>query len=345
MKAIVVHAPNDVRLETREVRSPADNEIQIQIERGGICGSDLHYVQHGGFGSVKLKEPMILGHEIGGIVTGTGKLTTNFEVGQRVAVSPSRPCLACDFCQQGNLNHCVNMRFYGSAMLFPHIQGAFRESLIVKEQQCADATGLSPAEAAMAEPLAVAIHAAKQAGNLIGKRVLITGCGPIGLLCLMVARCAGAREIVMTDIAAYPLELARRSGADVTIQVAKTDNTSPLSQYYDQKGHFDILFECSGVEKAIGDALPAIRPRGIIVQVGLGGDMSLPVQLLTAKELQLRGSFRFHEEFFTGVSWMQNKRLDVSQIITHTFDLNHMQKAFSLASDRTVASKVQLSFS
>ena len=180
MKTIVVHAAHDIRLEERQIRAPGDDEVQIQVERGGICGSDLHYVQHGGFGTVKLREPMILGHEISGRVLEIGKNVQSHTPGQLVAVSPSRPCAACDYCLHGQANHCINMRFYGSAMPFPHIQGAFREVLTVHKHQCVDAQGLSAAEAAMAEPLAVTIHAARQAGNLVGKRVLITGCGPIG---------------------------------------------------------------------------------------------------------------------------------------------------------------------
>lgn len=344
MKAIVVHAAHDVRIETRSVRQPDDDELQIQVERGGICGSDLHYVQHGGFGTVTLREPMILGHEVSGRVVQTGSNVRGFSVGQLVAVSPSRPCSACQFCLQGMTNHCMNMRFYGSAMPFPHIQGAFRETLTVHKDQCADSEGLSAAEAAMAEPLAVTIHAARQAGNLVGKRVLITGCGPIGLLCLLVAQSAGAREVVTTDISDYPLEMAKKLGADDTVNVMNDTSTSPLEQFYADKGHFDVLFECTGVAQALAQAIPALRPGGVIVQLGLGGDMNLPVQALTAKELQLRGSFRFHEEFFTGVSWMKNKKLDVNPVITHTLKLDQMEQAFKLATDRSQALKVQLAF-
>lgn len=344
MKAIVVHAAQDIRLETRSVREPGDDEVQIQVERGGICGSDLHYVQHGGFGTVKLREPMILGHEISGRVVKTGKHAQNFTEGQLIAVSPSRPCLTCDYCQKGHHNHCMNMRFYGSAMPFPHIQGAFREILTVNKHQCADATGLTAAEAAVAEPLAVTIHAARQAGNLVGKRVLVTGCGPIGLLCALVAQCAGAKEVVTTDISDYPLEMAKKLGADATVNVSNSGNDSPLEAFYADKGYFDTLFECTGVASALAQAIPALKPRGIIVQLGLGGDMNLPVQQLTAKELQLRGSFRFHEEFFTGVAWMKSKRIDVNPLITHTLEIEQMQEAFKLATDRSVALKVQLAF-
>ncbi len=344
MKAIVVHAANDIRLETRAAREPDSSEVQVRIERGGICGSDLHYVQHGGFGTVKLREPMILGHEIAGRVVKTGKNVQSVATGDLVAISPSRACNMCEYCLSGNPNHCLNMRFYGSAMPFPHIQGAFRELLTVQENQCANAEGLSASEAAMAEPLAVTIHAARQAGNLVGKRVLITGCGPIGLLCLLVAQAAGAREVITTDISDYPLQMAEKLGANGTININTANSDTPLAQYQENKGHFDTLFECTGVASALAQALPAIKPRGIIVQLGLGGNMNLPVQQITAKELQLRGSFRFHEEFFTGISWLQSKRLDVNPLITHTIELDKMEHAFNLAADRSQALKVHLAF-
>ena len=142
----------------------------------------------------------------------------------------------------------------------------------------------------------------EQAGPLLGKRVLVTGCGPIGVLSVLVARRAGASQIVATDLTGFTLQKARESGADLTLNTAETPEA--LDQFTQAKGHFDVLFECTGVAAALASAIPAIRPGGIIVQLGLGGDMTLPVQALTAKELQLRGSFRFHEEFFIGVTLM-----------------------------------------
>ncbi len=340
MRAIVAHAAKDIRIEEREPRAPGPDEVQVQIARGGICGSDLHYYNHGGFGPVQLREPMILGHEVSGRVIQTGENATEFSVGQLVAISPSRPCKACSYCLQGLPNHCLHMRFYGSAMPYPHIQGAFREIVCASIDQCADATSLTEAQAAMAEPLAVAIHATKQAGSLVGKRVLITGCGPIGLLCVMAARAAGAVEIVATDIAAFSLQMATQIGADQAIDVSTTDH--PFKPFTDNKGHFDTLFECSGVASALAGAIPAIKPQGTIVQLGLGGDMTLPVQAMTAKELSLKGSFRFHEEFHTGVAWMAKRQINVDPLITHTLPLSDAVNAFELANDRTQALKVQL---
>lgn len=342
MKAIVIHAAKDLRVEERETEEPGPGEVRLRLAAGGVCGSDLHYYNHGGFGAVRLKEPMILGHEVSGRVEKLGSGVEALSVGQLVAVSPSRPCRHCRYCLAGLANQCLNMRFYGSAMPFPHIQGAFRETLVADALQCVPADGLSPGEAAMAEPLAVTLHAARRAGELIGRRVLVTGCGPIGALAILAARRAGAAEIVATDLAAFPLELAARFGADRVIDMrAEPDALAP---YAADKGSFDVLFECSGAAVALAGAIPAMRPRGRLVQLGMSGDMSLPMMQITAKELELCGSFRFHEEFTVAVALLQKGLIDVKPLITHTVPLDRAEEAFRLASDRSQAMKAQILF-
>lgn len=343
MKAIVIHGARDLRIEDHDAPPLGAGQVQIKLAAGGICGSDLHYFNHGGFGAVRLREPMILGHEVSGHITALGEGVSHLSVGQLVAVSPSRPCGTCEYCRRAQYNHCMNMRFYGSAMPFPHIQGAFRQVLVADAAQCAPADGLTAGEAAMAEPLAVCLHAAGRAGPLMGKSVLVTGCGPIGILCILAARRAGADLIVATDLGEYTLGMARRAGADVTLNLA--ENRDALAPYTAQKGSFDVLFECSGAAPALAGAIPAMRPRGTIVQLGLGGDMTLPVQAMTAKELSLTGSFRFHAEFFTGVSLMQKGLIDVKPFITQTFPLSQAQTAFETAGDRSRAMKAQIDFS
>lgn len=341
MRAIVIHAARDLRIEDRPDEIAGPGQLRLRLATGGVCGSDLHYFNHGGFGAIRLKEPMILGHEVSAFVEDPGN--TGFAKGQLVAVSPSRPCGGCKFCLEGLPNQCLNMRFYGSAMPFPHIQGAFRESLVADAAQCVDASGLTPGEAAMAEPLAVTLHATTRAGGMLGKRVLVTGCGPIGVLSILAARRAGAAEIVATDLSDFTLSLARKVGADRTINTAADPDA--LAAYGADKGHFDVLYECTGVAAALAGGIAALRPRGVILQLGLGGDMALPMMAITAKELELRGSFRFHAEFATGVDLMQKGLIDVKPLITHTVELERAETAFQLASDRSQAMKAQIVFS
>ena len=342
MKAIVIHAPRDLRIEEREPSAPGAGEVGIRIAVGGVCGSDLHYYNHGGFGPVRLKEPMILGHEVSGWVAALGEGVDGLKVGELIAVSPSRPCEACGFCLAGMANHCLEMRFYGSAMPFPHIQGAFREALVAKASQCVVANELTPAKAAMAEPLSVCLHAARRAGDLMGARVLVTGCGPIGVLAIHVACAAGAREIVATDLADAALSHARAAGADLAINAANEMHS--LRPFAANKGVFDVMFECSGAPAAVAAGVETVRPGGVIVQLGLGGDMTMPMQAITAKEIELRGSFRFYTEFETAVAMMSAGRIDPGALVTHTMPLGDAEAAFLAANDRCRAMKTQISF-
>jgi L-idonate 5-dehydrogenase len=342
MKAIVIHAARDLRIEDRPDEVPGPGQLRLRLATGGVCGSDLHYYNHGGFGAVRLKEPMILGHEVSARVEEVGPGVTGFVPGQLVAVSPSRPCGGCRYCLEGLPNQCLNMRFYGSAMPFPHIQGAFREVLVADAAQCVDATGLTPGEAAMAEPLAVTLHATTRAGSLLGKRVLVTGCGPIGVLSILAARRAGAAEIVATDLSDFTLSLARQAGADRVINTGTEPGA--LAEWGADKGCFDALYECTGVAAALAGGIAALRPRGVILQLGLGGDMTLPMMAITAKELELRGSFRFHAEFAVGVALMRAGLINVKPLITHTVPLHEAEAAFRIASDRSQAMKAQITF-
>ena len=342
MKSIVIHAAKDLRIEDCGDPEPGLGEVQVALAAGGICGSDLHYYLHGGFGAIRLREPMILGHEVSGHITKLGDGVTGLRVGQLVSVSPSRPCYQCTYCTQGMHQQCMQMRFYGSAMPFPHVQGAFRERLVADARQCVPADGLTPGEAAMAEPLAVVLHATRRAGEMLGKSVLVTGCGPIGILAILAARRAGADLIVATDLSDFTLALAKQIGADEVINMA----TAPegLEKFTPNKGSFDVLYECSGAAPALVAGIKAMRPGGTIMQLGLGGDMTVPMLAITSKELSLKGSFRFHAEFSVGVSLMQKGLIDVRPLITQTLPLAQAQKAFDVASDRTKAVKVQISF-
>jgi L-idonate 5-dehydrogenase len=315
----------------------------VRVRAGGICGSDLHYFQHGGFGTIRIQEPMVLGHEVAGVIEEIGQAVTDFGLGERIAICPSRPCGVCRYCQQGLQNHCLDMRYYGSAMRMPHVQGAFRKEIVVDTTQAyrlADA--VSDGEGAMAEPLAVAIHAVNRAGPLLGKSVLVTGCGPIGAMIVVAARRAGATAIVVTDMVAQPLRRARKVGADETINVA--EQADGLAKFTADKGSFDVLFEASGNERALKGAFDALRPRGVIVQVGLGGEMTLPINTMVAKEFDLRGAFRFHEEFKTAVDLINAGLVDLKPLVSATLPYRDAGRAFALAADRSQSMKVLLDF-
>jgi L-idonate 5-dehydrogenase len=344
MRAVVAYAAKDLRIEEVATPEVGPYEVLMRVGFGGICGSDLHYFNHGGFGAVRLREPMILGHEVAATVEEVGAAVTRVKPGDRAAVSPSLPCNACKYCLMGRQNQCVDMRFYGSAMRMPHIHGAFREALVCPEEQVyriSDGTSLEMA--ALAEPLAVCVHAVRQSGELVGRRVLVTGCGPIGALVMLAARRAGALEIVVTDLTDATLQFAQKIGADRTVNTSSDPDA--LASYAQNKGYFDAAFEASGAASALRKCIETVRPGGVIVQLGLGGgDTSVPLQMVTAKELQLRGSFRFHEEFGVAVDYIDKGMIDVKPLISATLPFTQARDAFELANDRSRSMKVQLAF-
>lgn len=338
-----LYAAHDLRVEEDEVPAPGPGQVLLRMAAGGICGSDLHYYHDGGFGPVRVREPIISGHEASGRVAALGEGVDGPAPGTLVAVSPSQPCGDCDYCRAGQPIHCLSMRFMGSAMRLPHEQGMFRDLLVVPAAQVhAFPDTTTPAEAACAEPLAVCLHAVAQAGDVAGKRVLITGAGPIGLLVLAAARQAGATDITVTDLTDAALERARAMGATQAINVAADpDALAPLTE---GKGQVDVAFDCSAAGPALRNAFAALRPRGTLVQVGVTGDVTIPLNMLVGKEITWRGSQRFHAEFADAVRLIGSRAIDVRPIISHSLPLERAAEAFDLASDRSLACKVQLSF-
>ena len=287
MRAIVIHAAKDLRVEERKPETAGPGEVEVAIEAGGICART----------STILLQPRRLRHRPparaddprsrgAGRIVAIGAGVHGLSIGERVAVSPSRPCGACDYCIKGLPNQFLDMRFYGPAMPFPHIQGAFRERLVARVSQCHKVDdGIAIGEATLAEPCAVTLHAVDRAGSLLDKRVLVTGCGPIGALAIIAARAYGAREIVATDVSETIPGFAGRIGADRTINVAT--NPEALAAYGANKGSFDVQFEASGNAAAIRSGVDVLRPRGVLVQLGLGDDIAIPQNLVVA------GKWRF----------------------------------------------------
>ena len=358
IKSVVCYGAEDLRVEATSLPDLLPGQVRIEVAAGGICGSDLHYFNHGGFGAIRIKEPMILGHEISGRVTdiAVSDITVSdiavsdiigdieeVSVGDLVAVNPSRPCYSCFYCQQAMYNQCMEMRFYGSAMRFPHVQGVFSQVIVAEASQCFKLPAeVSPAHAACAEPLSVALSAIRKAGELMGKSVLVTGSGPIGSLVIAAARAFGAAHIVATDIVDEALQRAKEMGADETINVLK--HPDAFDKYSAGKGVFDVVIEASGNEAALRSALTVLRPQGRLVLLGLGGDISLPLNVMVAKEFSIQGSFRFHEEFSWAVQLIAEKRIPLAPLLTHSFPVDQAVEAFTTANDRTKAMKVQLSF-
>lgn len=345
MKACVLHAAEDLRVQDWAETALGPEDVRIRFQVGGICGSDLHYYFEGRIGDFPVREPMVLGHELAGDVVEVGEAVNRVAVGDRAVVNPSWPCRTCDYCAAGRENLCTDMHFMGSARRLPHTQGAFQEYLTVHQRRCFPVPGsLDYAKAACAEPLSVAMHAVSRAGPLLGKRVLVTGAGPIGALIVAVARRGGAGSVAATDVVDEPLHVAARMGADEPVNVASEPN--PMADYMAAGGVFDVAVEASGNPAGLRTCLEATRPGGRIVQVGMLSEsqVAAPINKMMAKELDYVGSFRFHQEFAWSVQYLIDGLIDVEPILTGTYDVADVDAAFQLARDRRKSMKVHIAF-
>ena len=332
-----IHAKEDLRVEADAIPEAGPGEVLLKLGAGGICGSDLHYYFEGRNGSFVVREPLVPGHEASGVVAAVGAGVTRVKPGDKVAVSPSHACGACDYCREGREQLCRKMRFLGSASVFPHTQGMFREYFVMGERQCYPVAGdVSLGELAFAEPLAVALHAVNRGGDLLGKSVLVTGAGTIGCLTVMAARLAGAASIMVTDVLERPLAQARSVGADATL-LAGSGPALPDAA-------FDVAFEVSGNFNALKSAVAAAKRGAVIVQVGTLPHEPLPfvVNDIMAKELDLRGAFRWGIEFDWAVRYLASRRVDVRPLLSGQFPLTDAVAAFHAAADKRRSTKVQV---
>jgi L-idonate 5-dehydrogenase len=344
MLAVVCHGKRDLRVEQVAERPLAPDEVRVAVAFGGICGSDLHYFHRGAVGDFAIRQPMTLGHEVSGVVVEVGAEVRGLALGTKAALDPSRPCLTCHYCRAGRSNLCTNMFFLGSAGRFPHVQGGFAQHLVLRQDQIVPV----PADTdllklSVAEPLSVGLHAVRRAGALMGKRVLVSGSGPIGLLTARSASLAGAAEVVCTDVQDAPLAVARtRMGATRTINVAT--HAAELAEFEVEGGYFDVACEASGAPAALDALFKVVRRGGRIVQVGMlpAGTTPIPVNVLQSREIELVGAFRAHDEFRLAVHLIVTGQIDVSAILSCTYPITEAARALELAGDRSKVIKLHL---
>ncbi|WP_233965742.1 L-idonate 5-dehydrogenase [Pectobacterium polaris] len=339
--ACIVHGKKDVKVESREL-TYTENDIVVNVECGGICGSDIHYYHEGHAGLSVIKHPMVIGHEFVGRIH-QAPANSQLKVGQKVAINPSQPCNKCDYCLEGKQNECTSMRFMGSAQFNPHVHGGFAQYVTVSAQQCYPYDENVPSQImALAEPTAVVIHAINVAGSLVGKKVLVIGAGPIGALTIAAAKASGAVEIVASDISERCRNIALEMGADASVNPL---DESAMEIYNQNKGYFDVTFEASGAPAAIASSVFATRPNGLIVQIGMGpSPVQYPVAQMLVKELSWKGSFRFINEFATAVRWLEKGIINPQPIISAEYHYHDVEDALIAASDKNISSKVLVKF-
>jgi L-idonate 5-dehydrogenase len=338
MLACVAHGAGDLRLEERPAPLPGPGQVAVAISFGGICGSDLHYYHRGGVGDFRIQEPLVLGHEVVGTVAALGVGAPGPAVGTPVAVHPATPCNRCAECRAGRRNVCRDARYLGSAARMPHVQGGFAGSIVVPAEQVHPLpAGLAPRAAALAEPLAVALHAVRRAGDVQGRSVLVTGAGPIGCLVVAALRAAGATTVAVSDLVDQALGVAAAVGATSTLRA-----DDPGAGWPEE---VDVSVEASGSAAGLGTCLARTRRGGTVVQLGLlpPGDTPVAGNLIATRELTLTGAFRFDTEFGEALRLLASG-LPVEPVLTHVYPAPDAVAAFDVAGDRRQACKVLLDF-
>jgi L-idonate 5-dehydrogenase len=337
--AVVAHGKGDLRIEDIPLTVPAADEAIVEIAYGGICGSDLHYWLHGAAGESILKEPMVLGHEIVGVVVQQAADGTGPAVGTPVAVHPATPAAGDVRYPEDRPNLSPGCTYLGSAARYPHTDGAFSRYANLPARMLRPLPeSLDLRTAALVEPASVAWHAVGRAGDVKGKTALVIGSGPIGALAVAVLKRAGAARIVAVDMHDKPLEIARGVGAD---EVLKGDDAQAIAAV-----DADVVIESSGSHFGLASAIKGATRGGKVVMVGLlpSGPQPVFISLAITRELELLGSFRFNDEIEDVIAALADGSLFVDPVVTHEFHLSQGLEAFEVAKNSAESGKVLLNF-
>lgn len=315
--AAVLRAVREIVVEDRPVPQPGAGQVQVAIGAVGICGSDVHYYEHGRIGDFVLNEPMVIGHESAGVITSVGEGVDPSRLGQLVALEPGVPCKSCRQCLAGRYNLCPDVQFFAT----PPVDGSIAKYVVHDAAFAHPApAGLTAEQAAMAEPVSVGVWACRKAEVSVGDRVLVTGAGPVGLLAAQAARAFGASSVTVTDLSDFRLDVARELGFDAR----RADQAlAPNS--------FDVLFECSGAAPAFKAGMRSLDRAGRAVVIGMGSDeLPLEVFALQGKELTVSGVFRYRNCYPAALELISTGAVQVAPVLTHRFDLPQTEEALTL---------------
>ncbi|MDQ2755160.1 MAG: NAD(P)-dependent alcohol dehydrogenase [Actinomycetota bacterium] len=324
MRAAVLRGVGDVVIEDRPVPRPGPHEVLCRVEAVGVCGSDVHYYEHGRIGDFVVESPMVLGHESAGRVVAVGDRVAADRVGQRVSIEPGVPDFTCAECRAGRYNLCPGMRFFAT----PPIDGSLSEYVVVHEAFAHSVPdSMSDDEAALLEPLSVGIWANRKAGTTAGSRVLVTGAGPVGLVAVQCALAFGATEVVVADVNQHRLDLAVALGATGAVRV-------DLTSLQDSGVQPTVMLECSGHPGSTAAGIRQVAPSGRVVLVGMGGDeLKLPLSHVQNHEIEVTGTFRYANTWPTAIALVGTGRVELDRLVTGHFGLDDTVAALTVGRD------------
>ncbi|MEK8128211.1 NAD(P)-dependent alcohol dehydrogenase [Paenibacillus filicis] len=329
MKAAVMTKVKEIVIEEREVPRPQDDEVLVKVMAVGVCGSDVHYYEHGKIGSYVVEKPIILGHECAGQVVAAGAKATKFKAGDRVAMEPGVTCGRCSFCKEGRYNLCPDVVFFAT----PPVDGAFAQYIKLREDFLFPIPDhLSYEEASLVEPFSVGIHAAKRTGLQPGSSVAIMGMGPVGLMAVVAAKAFGATRIYVSDLEPVRLEAALKLGATHAIHAREQDPVATILELTDGQG-VDTAWETAGSPRALQSALLSLRRGGKLGLVGLPAQAETPldVHVLIDREIEVYGVFRYANTYPSGIEFLASGIADVSPLFTDRYTLEQTQEALERA--------------
>jgi L-iditol 2-dehydrogenase len=320
MRVAVLRGVGDVVTEPRAVPCPGPGEVLVKVAAVGVCGSDTHYFDHGRIGRFVVDQPLVLGHEASGVIVAVGPGVTSRQVGQRVSIEPGRPDFTCEQCLAGRYNLCPDMRFFAT----PPIDGAFAEHVVVHEAMAhVVPDNVSDEAAALLEPLSVAVWACRKGAVGAGSRVLVTGAGAIGLLCVQVARALGATRIAVSDVNPARLATASELGATDVIDASTTSLT-------ELEWTPTVLLECSGHPPVVAEGIRSLAAAGRAVLVGMGGDeLPLPLSYVQEHEIEVTGTFRYANTWPTAIALVASGRVDLDKLVTSHHGLEQAAEALT----------------
>jgi L-iditol 2-dehydrogenase len=324
----VLYGINDLRLENTSIEEPEDGEVLLEMGCVGICGSDVHYLVNGRIGDFVVKKPMIIGHESSGTVAKLGKNVKNLKIGDRVAIEPGVPCRMCTYCKEGQYNLCKDIVFCAT----PPVHGSLRRFYKHAADFCFKLPDhVSLEEGALLEPLSVGVHACKRGRIGIDSKVLILGAGAIGLVTLLVTKAMGANKVVIADIVESRLNIAKKLGADGTYLVQKNrsekDTVADIHAIFEDEPNRAI--DASGAQSSIRLAILATKSGGVVVLVGLGAaDVEIPIVNALTREVDIRGVFRYANDYDDALKLVASGKIDMKSLITHNYKIEETKEAF-----------------